>query len=121
MFLLGMTAPGRTIVATALADEFLDQEKRTWVFPLSSTYSGVIVITTALYFQRLSRDIKYIQLMNLAVLTLLLCLTIIIVPESPKWLLSKGRYDEARASLMHVARFNGQKVEKEDLVFEAEL
>ena len=49
-----------------------------------------------------------------------LCLTIIAVPESPKWLVSKGRFTEAKESLERVARFNGQHVTKDDFVLENE-
>ena len=121
MLILGMTSPGRMIVATALADEFLDNAKRVWLLPMTNIANGIIITMTALYYQYISRDIKYIQLGNMALLVFLLFSFIIFVPESPKWLLSKGRYDEARESFLHVARFNGQFVTKADLVFDTEV
>ena len=51
---------------------------------------------------------------------LCMCLTIIIVPESPRWLNSKGRYEEAKDSLVRVATFNGQPVTKSDILLEGE-
>ena len=74
----------------------------------------------AFYYQVISRQTKYIQLANLAVMIMFLCLTIIAVPESPKWLVSKGRFTEAKESLERVARFNGQPVTKDDFVLENE-
>jgi len=39
--------------------------------------------------------------------------TILYVPESPKFLYSLGRFDEARASLLQVALINGTSVDLE--------
>ena len=47
--------------------------------------------------------------------------TIVYLPESPKFLHSKERYDEARNSLSLVARVNGIKIfNKEEIIFENE-
>jgi hypothetical protein len=47
--------------------------------------------------------------------------TIVYLPESPKFLHSKERYDEARNSLSLVARVNGIKnFNKEEIIFENE-
>lgn len=35
-------------------------------------------------------------------------LSIIIMPESPRWLISKGMYTEALAVYKRIARFNGR-------------
>lgn len=36
-------------------------------------------------------------------------IAIFFLPESPKYLYSKQKFDEARASLNYIARFNGKK------------
>lgn len=41
------------------------------------------------------------------ILNLLSSFSLFLVPESPKFLIGKGRYDEARISLRHIARING--------------
>lgn len=46
--------------------------------------------------------------------------TIIALPESPKYLYSKGRFDEARNSLAYVARFNNQPFDKANVIFDTE-
>jgi len=47
--------------------------------------------------------------------------TIVYLPESPKFLHSKERYDESRNSLSLVARVNGIKnFNKEEIIFENE-
>jgi hypothetical protein len=46
--------------------------------------------------------------------------TIVSLPESPKYLYSKGRFDEARNSLAYVARFNNQPFNKSLVIFDTE-
>lgn len=46
--------------------------------------------------------------------------TIFALPESPKYLYSKGRFDEARNSLAYVARFNNQPFDKSTVIFDTE-
>lgn len=41
------------------------------------------------------------------------------VPESPKFLYSQGKFDEARLSLFAVARFNGVVI-KQNIIFDKE-
>ena len=44
------------------------------------------------------------------------------VPESPKYLYSKGKYDDARTSIAYIARFNGiSKLRADDIVFDKEI
>lgn len=76
---------------------------------MNQLISGTIVILTAFYFQNVVRDINYIQYVNLVVVFSLISLTIIYLPESPKYLYSQGRFDETRQSLATVAMINGVK------------
>ena len=46
--------------------------------------------------------------------------TIVGLPESPKYLYSKGRFEEARNSLAYVARFNNQPFQRELVIFDTE-
>lgn len=80
-----------------------------------------MIILTALYFQHIVRDIRYIQYVNLSVIIVLTTLIIVYLPESPKYLYSKRRYDETRQSLAVVAHLNGVKnFKKEEIIFETE-
>jgi hypothetical protein len=88
--------------------------------PLNNIWQGVMLVTLAFYYQVISRYTTYIQLVNLFFLTMFMCLTIIAIPESPKWLVSKGQFAEAKESLASVARINGQNLSKDNFIFEAE-
>lgn len=38
------------------------------------------------------------------------------LPESPRWMVSMGKYDEAAAILVQIAETNGKSIEKKDLL-----
>jgi len=121
MLFLGFSHPGRVIVAISYADEFLNKEQRPYLMPMNNILNGLIIIFTALYYQFISKDIAYIQYCNLFLVSILILFTIVYLPESPKFLHSKERYDEARNSLSFVARVNGIKnFKKEEIIFENE-
>jgi hypothetical protein len=43
------------------------------------------------------------------------------VPESPKYLVAKRRYDDAREVLLKIARINKKHVNLNEIIFEAEV
>lgn len=53
--------------------------------------------------------------------TFLIVLSIFILPESPKYLISKKKYDEARASIKFIARVNRYKGKDLDFKFDREV
>lgn len=58
---------------------------------------------------------------NLTLITLLSFFTLISLPESPKFLYSKERFDEARDALEVVAKYNNiSNFNKQNIVFDSE-
>lgn len=121
LIILGMGHPGRNIVGLSYADEFLHRRQQKYLIPMNQLVAGTTVILTAFYYQNLSRDINYIQYAHLGVIIILCLVTIVYLPESPKYLHAQGRYDETRQSLATVAYINGiQNFPKDQIVFETE-
>ena len=107
MFLLGMTFPGRIIVATNYAQEFLPEEWIDYVQPLNGWMAGIFLILTTFYFQVCSKKIYYLEVAHIAVVAYMLLHSLVAIPESPRWLLSKERYKESKEALEKVAWING--------------
>lgn len=62
-------------------------------------------VMTSLYHQYVSKDWLPFQIFS-AVLTWVALIALLVVPESPKYLFSKGRYSDSRKALGVVLRFN---------------
>lgn len=120
MFVLGLGAPGRGIITIVYADEFLNKDQSAILIPLCNIWAGTIVVLMSFYYQVISNNTKYIQIVFLFLLTLFTFITVFAAPESPKWLVSKGRFREAKESLECVARFNGQTISKDDFLLDSE-
>ena len=60
LFVLGLSHPGRCIVALSYADEFLNSDQKSYLVPLNQLSNGLIVIMTAFYYQVIMRDTKVI-------------------------------------------------------------
>ena len=67
--------------------------------------NGLIPIYMSIYFMFMSKDWLWIEVFAAGV-TLLVILCAFILPESPKFLLSKSRWSDARAALSYIGRFN---------------
>jgi len=61
-----------------------------------------------------------LQVANLVFISVITFYAIIAFPESPKYLYSKGKFNEARNALDYIARFNNQPFDKHQIMFETE-
>lgn len=67
---------------------------------------SVSLILVALYNRYVSRHWIYFQALGMS-LTFLSLVTLAVIPDSPKYLYSKGRFNDARKALQYITRFNG--------------
>jgi hypothetical protein len=70
---------------------------------MNNAMTGIYVAT---YFWVISKDWVWLETFA-ASMTLAVILCSLILPESPKFYLSKNRWDDARRSFSTIARFNG--------------
>ena len=66
---------------------------------------AVTEVIISLYFWFVTKDWIYLQVYG-AFITFLSAICLSIVPDSPKYLYSKGRFEEARKAFSFIQRFN---------------
>ena len=90
--------------------------------PLNQWAQGITLILTALYFQAISKKALYLEIAHVVLVAYLLIQSVISLPESPRFLYSKERFDESKEALAHVASYNGVKdYKQENFKFDAEV
>jgi membrane protein YdbS with pleckstrin-like domain len=70
--------------------------------------NGFVAVYTVIYYWFISKNWIYINAFG-ALMTVVSAVGVWFLPESPKYYLSKKRYDEARQSISFIARVNKQK------------
>ena len=67
--------------------------------------NGVVAIYMVLYFWFINKNWEGIEFFA-AIITIISIAGIIVLPESPKFLLSQSRWGEARGAITYIAKFN---------------
>jgi putative MFS transporter len=99
-FFVGMGVTGLYTVDIAIVQEFVPAYKRGWITGLTTTLLPAGTLLGALAGAYLEPSIGWRGLFAVGLLPAVLTLVIRAwVPESPHWLIGKGRFDEARKSL----------------------
>ena len=101
--------PIRVFVGYIYAMEFLPMNKTQKSTAIVMGNDGLVMAIAALWFMLISKNWKVL----FSIATLLIYVTfgiVLTMPESPKYLISKGRFTEARHIMTYIARIN--KVEK---------
>ncbi|KAH8360242.1 hypothetical protein KR093_011454, partial [Drosophila rubida] len=106
--LLGLVSVSVTYSGLILAIEYVDGKWRTIagmynLFPLPISY---MIISGLAY---LTQDYQRLQLC-IGIPGIFLCFLWFVVPESPRWLLVKGRIEEVRRIIEAAASFNGRQL-----------
>lgn len=76
-------------------------------------FTSVIYICCCLYFMLISRRWRYLMIADL-VLSIFGVVSLIFMPESPRFLITKKKYDEARKAFNLIAKMNGIGENKAD-------
>ncbi|XP_071818787.1 organic cation transporter protein-like isoform X2 [Apostichopus japonicus] len=122
-FFLAACAHSTFLMGFVLVSEMVGPSKRvfTGIFIEFFFAFGIMFLAILAYFIRKWRVLQLVTTLP-GIMTLLL---LPLIPESPRWLISKGRYEEARVIIRRTARINGveltdqylEQMEEHDLLF----
>ncbi|XP_006840050.1 PREDICTED: solute carrier family 22 member 16 [Chrysochloris asiatica] len=103
-FLLAMAASGYLVVVFVYVTEFIGMKSRTWASIHVHSFFAIGIMAVALtgYFVRT----WWLYQIVLSILTLPFVLCCWLLPETPFWLLSETRYDEAQKVVDVMAKWN---------------
>lgn len=88
--------------------EFLPQNKQTLVGTILQLNNGFVAVYTVIYYWFISNWWIPINVFG-GLLTLVSMVGVWFLPESPKFLITMKRYDEARAAITIIATVNKQQ------------
>lgn len=107
MFCLGCTFPGKNIILYNYTMEIFDAQMRPKVVNLIAFAECSTIIWGTLYYQKLSKNWIYLQYFCTSFTVFGIIFICLFFNESPKFLYSKGKFNEARYSIQKMAEFNG--------------
>ena len=94
------------MVGFVYAGEMFSEDYRSIVGSVILFTDSATILFLPLYYKLISKNWLYFQLFYFA-LSVISLFCLYLIPESPKYLLSKGLYDKAQRSFETIARFNG--------------
>lgn len=106
IFLIGFSVPLKAMIAYTHLMEFLPGRV--------STVSGVILfndcfimVTSPLILQYVTKDTDFMLYVGLVInIVGIIVFAVVYIPESVKYLLDKGRFEEARKNITYIYKFN---------------
>ena len=108
MIILGTTFSGKNIVALNFAIECTPEKFRQLVISMYWSVELISIILWSFYYQKLDKNWFPLQFVYFVGGVLTLIMAILMFPESPKFLYSKQKFEEARKSLSFIAWVNGK-------------
>jgi len=112
MFILGACFAGRIVVGLNYTVEQLRPKFARNVVFYFCISEPILLILLTVWYQFIDHAWLTIAIITLVVQTLCIAYFYFVVPESPKWLYTWKRFDEARQVLKYIASFNGVDLEE---------
>ncbi|CDW89142.1 solute carrier family member 5 [Stylonychia lemnae] len=119
--IMGVALTGKQYVGYTYLIENMPKSKQVIVGSFEFICEGLVFLSVCGYFLWVNKNWIYLQIPTL-VLSILGTVYMIFQPESPRFLVSKGRFDQARTCFNIIAKRNGKGENYADLIiFKEEL
>ncbi|TNV80154.1 hypothetical protein FGO68_gene7510 [Halteria grandinella] len=120
-FFTGMAASGRFTLAHVYLQELMPIKYRSHAGTMVQFIDSMLVVVVSLYHRFITKEWYPLQIFAACSMVISFGATMVI-PESPKYLYSKGRYDEARKVLQFIQNFlSRNKQENVQVIFDTEV
>lgn len=120
LFMLGISITARYYVGYTYNLEFQPKSAQVFVSTVQFTSESIVYLLDITYFVYISNNWVYLQIPNL-VLTGVGIVFVILMPESPRFLVASKQYDKARLVFARMAKTNGMtRAGCSEFVFEKE-
>ena len=106
MFTFGVSCAGRASICFLYLMELLPKNRQVLIGTLLQIANSTMTILNCLYYWKISKDANYMLLAGAALSLISMCGGLL-MPESPRFLITSRRYDQARVAVNRIARFNG--------------
>lgn len=108
VFFMGLEQTARFMLGYIYLSEFCAEKTQR---PLVTTVANLLVACTgilcAFYFKWISKSWLPFEIVGLLMAAVSLC-SVFFMPESPRWLIAKGKYKRALGVYKQIARTNGR-------------
>lgn len=111
IFMIGIVTSGRILVGYVYASEFLTKKWRIVFGTMNVLIDGSSQMWGALYFSSIDKHAVYFECIGVVLIIISLMGHLFFIPESPIWLLKKGRNEEAKRSIRKVMGINSIECE----------
>jgi OCT family organic cation transporter-like MFS transporter 4/5 len=105
MYIFGFFSLGRASVGYLYMQELLPTKQQTAVGTLLQVVNGSVSIIACFYFYFISKYWLWFEIFGFST-NVVVVVWLFWVPQSPKWLMSKKRYKEAKEVLKYIAMIN---------------
>lgn len=115
-YIFGLSFSGNVSISSLYSMEFINKRYRIRNFCIMNSLSGSCVGFMVFYFLVISKNYIYFLYIELASQSILLA-GVLWLPESPDFLFSKGRYEESKAVILKIAKFNKREISEDQISF----
>ena len=105
IFIMGIAMPARAFVGYVFAMEFFPVASTAIATSMIMCLDGMVLLWTSLFFMFVDNHWKSLYVI-VVIVTFITFVAGFFAPESPRFLISKGRYDDARRVITNMAFFN---------------
>lgn len=106
MFFMGLSGVGRMSLCILFLMELIPNNNKPFCGTTVVLNNAATYLYCAIYFWQISIEWKWLECFATGI-TLICAIGALFLPESPKFLITQKKYNEARKSLSYISKFNG--------------